>query len=244
MFVQDSIRRLAFRVGFNVGDVKFDLGDDPYSAIRELTGLLPIKTIVDVGAFEGQTTLQLNSEFPNATIYSIEPYIDAFKKLEKCTKEFPNIHPCNIALSDDGGIRELYIRNKKAGNSLLKNSDEIDEHIVPHTCDITGKQDVSVWRLSSFCNHHNIKTIDILKLDAQGCELDILEGASMLLRTSVIRFVYLEVLFVSLYKDQGYFEDILKIMRHSGYRLFSLYDIHNDREGIKWADALFYGGYC
>jgi hypothetical protein len=51
---------------------------------------------------------------------------------------------------------------------------------------------VSVASLDDFCKRHSIRSIDLLKLDAEGHELPILRGASGLLRDGAIRAIQFE----------------------------------------------------
>lgn len=54
-----------------------------------------------------------------------------------------------------------------------------------------------------------------LKIDTQGYEISVLEGAALSLPK--IKCVQLEVSFAPLYKGAAKFEDILRIMRKNGY---------------------------
>ena len=46
--------------------------------------------------------------------------------------------------------------------------------------------------LDGFCCSHGIQLIDVLKIDAEGCDLLVLQGAQQLLSTGRVRFVHLE----------------------------------------------------
>lgn len=95
-------------------------------------------------------------------------------------------------------------------------------------------------------------SVDFLKLDVQGAELDVLKGGVKTLEDTMI--VLSEVEFVELYEEQPLFGDISSFMRDHGfmfhaivggaYRAFKPMIIHNDpNQGLKqmlWADVLFF----
>jgi hypothetical protein len=95
---------------------------------------------------------------------------------------------------------------------------------------------------------HGIDDIDFIKIDAQGSELFVLQGAERALETSVIG-VEVEAAFTGLYADQPVFADVDALMRKAGFYLFDLRpcywkrragaDIGGPRGQIIWADALY-----
>lgn len=66
-----------------------------------------------------------------------------------------------------------------------------------------------------------VERIDFLKIDVQGAELMVLNGAAEKLSQAVV--VQTEVQFVSLYKDAPLFADIDLTMRQLGFRLHRFY---------------------
>ena len=113
--------------------------------------------------------------------------------------------------------------------------------------------EVETTTLDYFCETEGIETIDFLKIDVQGADLDVLRGASQLLNTSVLG-ILIEVEFTPLYKDQPLFADIDIFLRNQGFCLIDLRmedtwcrrprnisPIYaSDRNGqLLWADALY-----
>jgi hypothetical protein len=101
---------------------------------------------------------------------------------------------------------------------------------------------VPLMRIDTFCLQKSIERIDLLKIDAQGYERYILDGAGDFLSPSTIRSLFLEVLFVDLYENQSWCGEVMELLRSRGYRFFGFTDIESDEtNGWKWADALFIG---
>jgi FkbM family methyltransferase len=92
---------------------------------------------------------------------------------------------------------------------------------------------------------------DFLKLDVQGAEVDVMNGAENILAGAVV--VHTEVEFVQLYKDQPLFAEVDQRLRKSGYvfhkfagiagRTFQPLIVNNDvnqaLSQMLWADAVY-----
>jgi FkbM family methyltransferase len=96
-----------------------------------------------------------------------------------------------------------------------------------------------------------ITSIDMLKIDVQGAELDVFIGAGSLLEDALL--IWTEVEFVPLYRDQPLFADVERYLREKGFQLFAFDYIASRllrafadsghrpgrRAQVLWADALF-----
>lgn len=92
---------------------------------------------------------------------------------------------------------------------------------------------------------------DFLKLDVQGAEVDVMNGADQVLADAVV--VHTEVEFVQMYKDQPLFAEVDQRMRKSGFvfhkfdgiagRTFQPLVVNNDinqmLSQMLWADAVY-----
>lgn len=70
-----------------------------------------------------------------------------------------------------------------------------------------------------------VAAVDFLQIDAQGCELAILEGATSALRESILG-LQLEVEFGEMYRGQPLFADVDAFVRPFGFVLFDLCPVH------------------
>ena len=77
---------------------------------------------------------------------------------------------------------------------------------------ITGSVDIQTTRLADICRDD---PVDFIKIDAQGAELMILEGAGPLL--DGVMAVQIEVSFLPLYENQPSFGEIDTFMRRNGF---------------------------
>ena len=115
----------------------------PYYSFMGLKNF-SIRTIIDVGANEGQFAKIIEKDFLKANIYSFEPLPDVFVKLnEWALSKNEKVKVFNLALGDfEGEIEMLKHTDHSPSSSILKTT-EICETFYPFTknrCSITVKQ--------------------------------------------------------------------------------------------------------
>ncbi len=148
---------------------------------------LAVNRVFDVGANIGQTSSAILAHFPNAQVYSFEPHPDTFRKLTEALKD-PRAHAFNIALGHKSGDAELFIYDSDLINSLTP--------IAPFAMRFEKRSSKSisirVLTVDEFCSLQGIDAIDVLKVDTEGCDLDVLKGATEKFRSRQIKFVVTE----------------------------------------------------
>lgn len=134
------------------------------------------KVILDLGANIGDTAIFYALKFPNAKIFAVEPNPHVHDKLEKNTRQFPNIIVCKCAVSDTTGKINLNFGDSHLGSSI--NSREQNKNSV----------EVDVYSLKDFSQKNNIEKIDILKFDIEGAEEYLLKDSEFI-NTQVVQLV-------------------------------------------------------
>lgn len=196
--------------------------------------------ILDVGANEGQTALEIRKHLPLTEIYCFEPDSASYAVLAKTSSASQRIHAFQLALGDVQGTATLYQNKESVTNSLLPMSSEVSDSDLKSVMQNIGKIEVRVETLDHWATSQKLEHIHVLKTDCQGFDLKVLQGASLLLKEKRIDWVCCEVLLASLYSGQAFFDEILSFMRSSGYALQGIYETASDQSGhLAWADALF-----
>lgn len=209
---------------------------------RKLANAAPIRTVFDVGANRGQTIKWFRPLMPDAHIHAFEPYEPAFRDLCEAVRDDPRVTPVRMALGDRRGEATLFQNAADSTNSLLPNSADTGRYTPDGMAVPRGQSTVPVERLDQYCERAGLTTLDVLKVDAQGFERRILEGAGDRLHPDRIRGLYLELLFVNYYDGQAWGGEILELLRKRGYRLFGFAGVAFDpADGWRWADAMFVG---
>jgi len=219
-------RSIAFHIQFS----------DAFKAQRQLIkNQAPI--IIDVGAFDGRSARLYKKYFSDAIIYSFEPFPPSFAILQN--NKVDNQHTLYpFAVADNNGKSNLHVNRYAATNSLLESSSYglqvSPEQTTQYVIEIEQRT------LDSFCKENNLIAIDILKIDVQGGELKVLQGARDLLENKKITLIYFEVEFRELYKEQPMFDNLSMFLRSLGYHFFAFYNSSYLRNGqMIAADAIF-----
>ena len=249
MTAKNILRNAAYRLGLDVrraqpvppsGSVP-SFTDPFHEQARLLKGTTrPI--IFDVGAHIGQTALKYKSLFPRASVYSFEPFGDSFTQLTTAVKDLEHVYPVRSALGRSVAEVALNVNRSTATSSLLptdpRSSETWNETDVTDT---VAKVRVSVGTVDSFlAEHPEIPKIDILKIDAQGSEMDILIGAERILSNRAIRLAYIEVIMLPTYVGQHHLDEYLVFFRANGFALHNFFNYCYTNMGqLNQLDALF-----
>lgn len=210
--------------------------DSSYIIKQNTVNLHPV--IFDVGACDGSSISDFKKMFPEAKIYSFEPYHESYNGLVEFSKFFSNIKHFKMALSNFDGSSIFFVNKLKATNSLLETKithSFIDDHTIPES---TVR--VQTKKIDTFMFEHNISFIDILKLDVQGAEMMVLEGAKEALLNKQIGIIYSEIWFQESYKNQPLYHNIATYLGEYNYYPFGIYNMHYRKDGhFLWGDAIF-----
>ncbi|MDX2242203.1 MAG: FkbM family methyltransferase [Leptolyngbyaceae cyanobacterium bins.302] len=137
-------------------------------------------TIVDIGAHMGAASLFFREHFPKATIYAFEPSATNFHYLAGNVANFSTIHPHPYGLFREDRTEKLYVGHcQTMQNSILPSVETSDEF-----------EEISLKQASCVLKSLEVDTISILKVDTEGCEVDILRDLADWFPK--IDFIYLE----------------------------------------------------
>ena len=201
------------RIGFDIIRVK-------NSPTQNLCGLknIPIQTIIDIGANNGQFARQISRIFPQAIMYCFEPLHEPFKALESwALEQDERVKLFNVAIGDSEGTAEMFFHTKHSPSSSLLASTAINKKYYPF---IKSQMPVRVKlttldnALSSFTRL--MKPEILVKLDVQGYEDRVLRGGSKTL--SMAAACILEVGIDNLYHDQAKYSGLLLLLDQMGFR--------------------------
>jgi hypothetical protein len=111
---------------------------------------------------------------------------------------------------DGAGINSLYPRQGLQGYNISV---------------AQKREEIELRTLDSYCHEHNIAQIDFLKLDVEGHELRVMEGASQMFHRHAIQMIQFEYGGCNI--DSGVFlKDIFNYFQPLQYRFFKIYPDH------------------
>jgi FkbM family methyltransferase len=207
------------------------LGLDPFRDMQRLADT-PRPTAFDVGANSGQTIGNLRRRFRDPVIHAFEPSDRAFTELQANCGHLPHVHLNHTALGSETGEYEFYEMNCSAMSSFLPPGRDGWSRIVQ-----TVRTRVST--VDDYCAAQDIASIDIMKSDTQGFDLEVLRGARGMLDAARVHLVYLEVNFAEIYEDLPRLDEIYAFLADRGYALVAFYRFQFQHDRASWSDALF-----
>ena len=248
-FLTNAVKDLAYRFGVEVRRAhpmpksgRVPSFYDPFHEQRRMLADVANPVIFDVGAHVGMTTLEYKNLFPGATVYSFEPFHESFQKLRAATERVSGVHLVNKALGCTAGEQRFRVNQSTATNSLLATDPRARE--TWNGMDVTdtvAETLVQVDTLDHFLEENgDIGRIDVLKLDAQGAEMDILLGAEKSIAEGRIRILYSEIIVMPTYTGQRSLDEYLAFMRRHGFAMHNFYNpLFSNSGQLNQVDALF-----
>ncbi len=184
------------------------------------------RVIFDIGAHTGKWTEQCKTIYPAATYYQFEANTDKLPHL----LDNPTI--CLLG-NEDGKIVTYYKDTtvEATGNSIFR------EKSIYFDDGVCEKEERLMKRLDTIVHEKEIPLPDFIKLDVQGAELLILEGAPACLCSADI--VMLEASIASLNEGSPLIYDVLKFMDTHGFVLFDIADLSYIGPVLAQVDILF-----
>lgn len=193
---------------------------------------IDVNVVFDVGANIGQTVESFKTRWPEAYIHSFEPINTAFEQLKKL--KYDRVIYNNMAVGNFNGEQEIiiYPEDSSVLNSLKPNLRP--EHS-------NNKQTVQVIEIDRYVESQNIKIIDLLKIDTEGFELEVLEGAKNTLQNNNVKLILAEVGFSVKNQRNTNLADVIKYLDEFDYTLYNLYEpsYRNLKTANHYANALF-----
>jgi len=132
--------------------------------------------IFDIGANIGTFTTWLSRAFPGGKIYCMEPQRQIFQMLcgNLAINNLFNVHAYNLALGGQNKVIEIeepdYFHNNDFGTFSMV------EKIIQSTTN--NKIRIDVLTLDDFATRYGVDRVSLLKIDAEGMDLDVLAGAA------------------------------------------------------------------
>lgn len=142
----------------------------------------PNTILIDIGANIGYYTLIASQIIENGKIYSFEPELNNYKLLVKNIKlnKLNSVFPFQKAISNKIGMIKIFLDSINLGNHSLakKNVPDQDDFIEVETITLDSF-------IENFDEIHDI----LIKIDTQGAEGLILEGAKKLLKRENLKII-------------------------------------------------------
>jgi FkbM family methyltransferase len=194
-----------------------------------------VKTILDVGANQGQFARTALHAFPAAKVFCFEPLPSTQLALRRLGAEYDGrveIEPC--ALGDSEGLIDFNVTTFSPSSSILPLEQQEAVRM-----DLESITKVPIRRLSAWAAGKTLPPELVVKLDVQGYEATVLRGGVDVLR--VARIVIAETCFAPLYKGQASLGELCGILEPLGFSYREAFGVIRDASsGLPlWQDSVF-----
>ena len=144
--------------------------------------------LVDVGANHGAYTRYLAKLAPTARIFAFEPHPATYAVLHASMEGLHGVQPINKAVADITGQLKLYDFRSDDGSTQASLSESA---VALYSADLVEHAVDSVT-IDAFMLESGTGQIDLLKIDTEGHDLSVLQGASVALREQRIKMIQFE----------------------------------------------------
>jgi FkbM family methyltransferase len=185
--------------------------------------------VIDGGANVGVFSLLAAQLAPMGQIFSFEPVLETHKILVKNTMNYPHITALQMSLGDRSGPSEISVNPRHLSQSFVKTENSNFRFGKIRINDPTFESEsVTMTTIDQFVADKKLKRIDFIKLDCEGYERQILEGA----RRTIKNFG--PVIAVSAYHFTSDKEEIPRLIRSVNLKYHYEFSKRSEEDLIFW----------
>ena len=217
--LKKTIKKLSRNIGIDLR--RYNVQTSEAARMQRLLDYHKIDLVLDVGANVGQYAKSLRELGYSGRIISFEPLSSAYSQLKAASKKDPL---WQIATQTAIGNQEGEIIINIAGNSQSSSAlPMLDAHLesAPQSA-YSGSETVKLSRLDTIAKDYITTQNEsiFLKIDVQGLEKQVIEGATAIL--PLVKGIKLELSLVPLYEGQVLFKEMIDIIEKLGYELYGI----------------------
>jgi FkbM family methyltransferase len=181
---------------------------------------LNVSHILDVGANRGDWTRAALEYFPHTSITMVEPQTELNSHFGDLMAN-PNVRVFNIGLGSQTGIGKFTIAEvDDASTFRLSEADAAKAGL--------RQIDVDIKTIDDFLKENHLSIPEIIKIDAEGLDLEVLSGATAIYGKTEVIIVEAAVMASGL---GNRVEKVIRFLEERGYRLFDILDLNRPING-------------
>lgn len=200
-----------------------------YHLIKKM-GFTP-KHIIDVGANHGEWTRETLSHFPEAQFTLLDPQEWLKTSFQDILDHNPKVQFHAVGAGAQEGSFKF---------TIVDRDDSCSFRFTEEEAKAAGYKQVEipVVTLNQLVSDNNLPVPDIIKIDAEGLDIDVLKGASNFFGKTEVFLVEAGVVIKTI--DNSFLK-MINFMDQNGYRLFEITDINRPFESkVLWLVELVF----
>ena len=181
-----------------------------------------IGTVIDVGAHRGETIYFLIKNFKYNNIYAFEPNIESYNILRKeigSSNKNKNIYLINKGIGIKNEEKFLIESTDSASATycnLKRNSKYLKKKKFFFKYKKLKKKKTNILTLESFFKEKKLNSVNYLKIDTEGYELNVIKGLKRYIKK--IRIIHFEHHYDDMYIKNYTFQDIHSYLSKNNFR--------------------------
>jgi FkbM family methyltransferase len=194
--------------------------------IHRVLGQIDYPTFIDIGSNIGLMSLFVLSKNPSSRVYAFEPgphQSGLLCKTIKKNKLENNLLLETLAISNSESYLDFFIHKTKDVSG--------DGFIDTQRAGETKSIKVQTKRLDVWWNEHDNPHIDMIKIDTEGAELWVLEGASELIKTCR-PYILTEICKLNYYNYPYSEFEVLEMLHHYNYIVYNENGVVINKENL------------
>lgn len=194
--------------------------------------------IIDVGGFNGASSLYFANEFKGKKVYCIEPNGRMWPHLDKVAAKHREIVVRKIALGRKKGKAVLHITANNVSSSLNEISlPDVKQTSLEFQSKLREEDEVHVPVSTLDDEFRDCPSPFLIKMDTQGTELDILSGGLETLKRT--KFILTEMNNHQFYKNTCQYYEVDEFLRRRCFKLVDIVVTYRGDTGVTEYDALY-----
>lgn len=188
--------------------------DTLFSTLQKLN--FEPKHIVDIGANKGTWTREVRKIFPHAVYTLIEPQQNMADSMTDLISDKEHVNYFAVGAGQKDEVLKFTFHERDDSCSFSYSEDDAEKRGFQ-------QEELPVRSLNSLLREHHLPQPDIIKIDAEGLDLEVIEGASDYWGKTEIFLVEAGV------GNKFYKNSILSVMKKMdeiGYELFDITDLN------------------
>lgn len=214
---------------------RLSLGQNGIDDLSRHLDFPKVKTIGDIGANIGESSIQFSSIFSNGRIHAFEPAPIIFNEFVKNTADRDRIYCYNYGVGEQEGAASFYRHDNSLLSSFVIAGEIISNDNFPEP-KIINANVITIDQFDAFN-----QGIDFLKIDTQGFDLEVLRGADKLIHEGKIKSILIEVNFGNWYESSFNYPQIFEYLHQRHFNMVGMYNLtySKGRGMVSWGDFLF-----